>query len=237
MYLQEIEVEVARGKLDDWLVNSRVYLGALARQPGGVWFRILRSLDDENRFISMRAWVDKDASEQAWRSAELAWATAQAKAIDFYEGTAMQRREHEVLDFTWGPQGPGVFPGAGRVIHHVTGGVGPGKYAAWRPYSRLLFAVMARQPGVASFEIMRPAENPEKFLVLRSFMSAAEEQGAPGGANTPEEVRYALDPVEKYGLYAGAVPAVSRRFALHDMVWGMAGAEAMQSFMESLKPI
>lgn len=237
MYLQEIEVEVGRGKLEDWLVNSRVYLGALARQPGGVWFRILRSLDDGNRFISLRGWVDKEASERAWRSPELAWASAQAKALDFYGRNPVARREHEVLDFTWGPRGPGVFPGEGRVVHHVTGGVGTGKYGAWRPYSRLLFAVMTRQPGVASFEIMRPAAEPEGFFVLRSFMSAGDERGAPGGGNTPAEVKYALDPVEKYGLYEGARPAVSRRFAVHDMVWGAAGAGAVQSFMESLKPV
>ena len=247
MYIQQVEVQVEPEQYDLWDAHVRNYFDVSARQPGGVWFRTLRFVDDPYRFLHIRAWLTKEDHQRSWDSLEMDLAGRFAREVSFYGGRAVVRSDFELMDMVWGPRGPGVYPGPvppdsrsnrseGRYVHHITGRVGPGKYEQWRPYSRTLFGVMARQPGIASFEIMRPATDPDGFLVLRSFLSEDDQHYGPG-PDASTEVRYATDPVRKYDLYAGAEPAVIRKCTLHDMVWGVEGARACQEFMEGLQPI
>jgi quinol monooxygenase YgiN len=236
MYIQQVEVQVEPERLELWDAHVRNYLAVSARQPGGVWFRTLRFVDDPYRFLHIRAWLTREDHQRSWDSLEMDMAGRFARENPLYGGRPIFRSDFELMDMVWGPKGPGVYPSEGRYVHHITGRVGAGKYAQWRPYSRTLFGVMARQPGIASFEIMRPGTDLEGFLVLRSFLSEDDQHYGPG-PEASVEVQYATEPVRTYDLYAGAEPAVVRKCTLHDMVWGLEGARACQEFMEGLQPI
>lgn len=268
MILRQAELDVDPQQVEPFLTCFRAAFAVLARQPGGIWFRMLREADHPTHFICFSAWTDTESMERGRQAPDYLWVMQPRPGQpSFYRSPAVHT-DYYALDMVWGLKGPDVYPGSGRTVHHITGGVGPGKWAPWRAYSRNLFSTMARQPGIASFEIYRPADGSESFLVLRGFMHKEAESVAPGGAasvvaregarppgaETDEaisrgrrvaiepadlsrlELSFALDPVAKHQLYAGAAPAVTRRCDVVDMVWGMAGAQAIRQFIESRQP-
>ena len=233
MIMRQVELDVEPAQVPAFRACFAAAFGVLARQAGGVWFRLLQESERPNRFIGLSAWTDTASMERGRQAPEYLW-VMQAGPQKFWRSPAIHT-DFNLLDMVWGLKGAEVYPGKGRTVHHIVGGVGPGKWALWRTYSRNFFATMGRQPGIASFEIYRPADGAERFLVVRGFMGKADEAVAPG-QTASNEVQFAVAPVEKYKLYEGAEKTVTRRCEVVDMVWGAEGTRAIKGVMEAAKP-
>lgn len=235
MYVEHVEFEVAPGKLAEWAPYVRNYLAVQARQPGGVSFRILHLLDAIDTFISLRTWLTKEDALRARESPEIQMAGKPARDGGFY-ATAARWTEHALLDMVWGLTGPAPFATPGRYVHHVSGVVGRGKLDAWWAYSRTFVAVMARQPGLVSHETLRPLADANRFIAMRTHMSATDARVGPE-FKPPAEVKLATEPARSLNVYQGAPPTVSHACEVYDVVWGVAGPQAYDAFMRSLEPV
>ncbi len=235
VYVQHVEFEVAPGKLAEWASYVRNYLAVQARQPGGVSFRVLRLLNESNRFISLRTWLTQEDALRARESAEVQLAGKPARDGGFYASPA-RWTEHRLWDMVWGLAGPTTFAPAGRYVHHVSGGVGPGKLDAWQAYSRTFVAVMARQPGLVSHETLRSMTDANRFIAMRTHVSEAAAQVGPE-FEPAAEVKLAAKPARSMNVYEGGEPTVSWACEVYDGVWGVAGPQAYDAFMRSLEPV
>lgn len=243
MIMRQVELDVEPAQVPAFRACFGAGFAVLARQPGGVWFRLLQEAERPNRFIGLSAWTDMASMERGLQAPEFLWVMQGREGRPEFWSSPAIHTDFNLLDMVWGLKGPEVYPGKGRTVHHIVGGVGPGKWGLWRTYSRNFFATMGRQLGIASFEIYRPADGgpgyaagqAPRFLVVRGFMGEADEVVAPG-QTASNEVQFAVAPVEKYKLYEGAEKAVTRRCEVVEMVWGMEGAKAIRGFIEAAQP-
>ncbi len=235
MHIQHVEFEVVPGKFGEWELYLRNYLGVLARQPGGVSFRVLRIASEQHKFISLRTWLSQADAQRAREAPELALAGKPARDGGFYAGKPAVWMEYSLLDMVWGHEAAS-FIQPGIYADHIVAGVGPGKWERWRPYARNFLSVMARQPGVVCEEMLRSLANPDRFIALRVFVS--KEAGQVGPEFKPAaEMKLATEPAEAGKVYEGGPGATYRMCTLYDAVWGVAGAQAYDQFMRALKPV
>ncbi|MEE9286193.1 MAG: antibiotic biosynthesis monooxygenase family protein [Dehalococcoidia bacterium] len=236
MFVQHVEFEVVPEKRAHWEPYVRNYLAVQARQPGGVSFRILRLLDEPNKFISLRTWLSREDARRAGESPEAQLAGRPALEGGFYQDRPARWTEHELLDMVWGRAGPDPFGTPGRYVHHIAGAVASGKLDEWRVYSRTFVAVMARQPGLVSHETLRSSADAQRFIALRTHMSQADARIGPE-FEPPAEVKLAAAPARSLHVYEGSPPSVARPCEVYDVVWGVAGPWAYDQFMANLEPV
>ena len=86
MYVHHIEFNVRPDLFDKWEVHAGVSLGTFRRMEGLVLIRLLRDLDDDTRFVSLRVWRSKEDSDRAAASREMAAISDRAQAGRFGEG-------------------------------------------------------------------------------------------------------------------------------------------------------
>ncbi len=234
MFLQYVEVEVKPEKLDVFTALSRAFLGAIARQPGGVTFRIFRFVDNPLAFASVRLWRSKAEADAVWESPHMALMERMSGGMDLFSATRIGgMQQFELIDMAWGLKGPAAFPGEGRFVHWVSGRLLPENYPGWRTSSRNIIATVSRQPGTASFEHFRPVGEATGFVVIRTYLSQSDEPMVGLGASP--EMQWVNEPTRRLEFYKGVPAPAVRKAYLHDMVWGAAGA-ACQEFMEGNRP-
>ena len=234
MFLHHVEFKVAPETLESWQRYIPGYLGAMARLPGSVSFRVLADRAKPNRFFSLRTWLSQAHAEQAKAMPESVLAGQPGRDGSFYEGMPVSHEEFQVLDMVWGLEGSAPFAIPGHAAQHIVTGPGPGKFEAWRPYARNFASVMARQPGLVSHETLRSLADPDKIVVLRTFRGMEEAQAGPE-YDPPAEVRLA-QVAAHLGVYEGAKPAVRTECRLFDVVWGLEGPLAYDEMMAGLQP-
>jgi quinol monooxygenase YgiN len=235
MYIQHVEFEVVPETFERWRPYLHNYLAAMARQPGGVSFRVLKTESPQHKFISIRVWLSKEDAERAMASPEIQLVRQVAVDGGFYAGKPAVWTECELLDMVWGWKRE-AFVRKGAYVDHIMGGVGPGKWDLWRPYARNFVSVIARQPGVVSHETFRFLADPMRFFVLRSF--ASREAGKAGPEfQPPAEMKLATVPAEQRKVYEGGPGTKYHACEVWDAVWGAAGEQAYDVFMRGLKPV
>jgi quinol monooxygenase YgiN len=235
MFVEQIEFEVVPEWLAEWRVYVRTYLAALAREPGGVSFRILRNADAENRFISLRTWLSKDDAERSRQGPASRLAAKPSRDGGYYAGRPMVRTELGVIDMVWGLSGSGLFLDRRNFVQHLKSGFGPGKHDLWLPYVRNFGSVFARQPGVVALEILRSPAEAQRYIAVRTYACRDAARVGPE-AQPADEVRLAVEAGMQRKVYEGGPGVVYTNCDVADAVWGAAGQEAYDRYMRGLKP-
>ncbi len=238
MFVEQIEFQVRPEKLAEWEVYVRTCLAALAREPGGVSFRMLRDLDwpQRNKLISLRSWISKGVAERSrTASPEATLAAAPSREGGFYTGMPMTRTEHSLWDMVWGLAGPERFVRRGGFLQRLKSGFGPGKEAQWTPYARNFVSVFARQPGVVALELLRPVEGGNRYVAVRTYLAREDARAGPE-AQPSAELRLAVEAGQQLKVYEGGPGVAYTNCEVVDALWGAAGQEAYHRYMRSLRP-
>lgn len=237
MYVQQTNLEVAPKKLELWLPHARNQLSVLARQSGLVSVRMLRAIDNANRFLFLRTWRDKEAARQVLASAEVQHVDKPLMDPSLYK-SSVEMRDFELLDMVWGRSGPSAFSRLGVFLNHIEFEVVPEKFDNnWRPYARNFLSVIARQPELVAEEILRSTDNPHRCIAIRSY--AGKENSYIGPEWKPSiELKLSTKPAEDWQVYDHSkFPPKYTDCQVADMVWGPSGAKDYEDFMDSLVPV
>lgn len=237
VYVHQYTFGVRPEKMDLWIPHAHNNLAVMARQPGLMSMRIFRWRQQPDWFFSVRVWRSKADSDRALASPEVQLVTRTNPAYGLSEGYAGSQREFELSDHVFGMRGIAGFLPEGGFAHHLIVHVPPENIAAWTPYRRICASVMARQPGVAAYEVARDLADPTRFLVLRTYTDEHAARIMKGG-QTPyaptKEVEYITQIARDRDFYRGADPVVYTDCDLFAGVLGLEGEALYAAFMASL---
>ncbi len=237
MYVHHIEFNVRPDLFDRWEVHAGVSLGTFRRMEGLVLIRLLRDLDDDTRFVSLRVWRSKEDSDRAAASREMAAISDRAQAGRFGEGLPPAAySEYQLWDQVFGCEGPASYRQRGAYVGHILASAPGPEQPMWPAYVRNFAAVIARQKGCAAYEIARDLHNPNRHLVLRTWLDRESARVSPEESPNAE-VRLALEPVADHDFYRGLGPAEYRHMEVVDAAHGPSGVEDIDAFHRSLRPV
>lgn len=236
MYLHHIQFGVVPAKFDIWAAHAHNNLSVMARMQGLVLMRILRDRDDPNRFFSIRLWRSKEDSDRALATPEVHLVTKTNPELGLSEGFPTVYKEYRLLDIVFGREGVEGYASAEGFTNHIEVHVPPQKQSLWHPYRRNCASVWARQPGLLSYEVAADLNDPDLFLVMRTFRDRESSLRGPEGEPN-EEIKLSVKPATDLNLYEGARGSVYAACDLFDAVYGPDGTDALRQFMANLQPV